>query len=427
MTFDFTNSTIMSVLFGVAQHDQAQRRQQLERFALQYTQPLVTFLCRTKRIEPEQAEEIVQDFWLAKLVLPSPDQTIAAKYLVKVRETAATSPGSFRRYLMRSIGYHFLDRMRRNKNAPASLDGMEGFDVVSEQDCQAFDAAWANSILRTCINEVHQECIANDQIPMWQLFCSQIVLPKLWGTPPPGYATLATKFEFSDARTAANAVRTVIRKFQSHLNARVLDYLPVEPSEKSNRSIEQECSAILALLSKPGALDSKLFEDVVRHVAPDERRGPESSFMGISVDERPFLTDPSQSLYSTDADFHFRWQQLLITPICKWLASHAESCDATLPTTFRDMARGQTLSTELLLSIRNTAKRLAREEQDEPQVILATLYLASIANGQRNHNTLLTADPPAKILRRIDQILQHSWLDSDTRQLLSRFQSSLLE
>lgn len=304
---------------------------------------------------------------------------------------------------------------------------MEGFDVVSEQDCQAFDAAWANSILWTCINEIHQECIDNDQMPMWQLFCSQIVLPKLWGTPPPGYATLATKFDFSDARSAANAVRTVIRKFQSHLKTRVLDYLPVEPTEESNRGIEQECSAILALLSKPGALDSRLFEDVVKHVDPDQRRGPESSFMGIAVDERPFLTDPSQSLYSTDSDFLFRWQQLLKTPIGNWLTSHSESCDPNLITTFRDMARGQALSTDLLLSIRNTAKRLAREEQDEPQVILATLYLASIANAQRNHDTLLTADPPTKILRRIDQILQHTWLDSDSRQLLSRFQSSLLE
>ncbi len=417
----------MSVLFDVAQQDQGLRRRQLERFALQYTQPLVTFLCRTKRLELEQAEEIVQDFWLAKLIQPPPEQTIAAKHLEKMRENVSTSPGSFRRYLMRSIGYHFLDKMRRNKNAPASLDAMEGFDAVTEQDCQAFDAAWANSILRTCVNEVHQECFKNDQLEMWHLFCAQIVLPKLWGTPPPGYAALATKFAFSDARSAANAVRTVIRKFQSHLKARVLDYLPVEPSEESNRSIEQECSAILALLSKPGVLDSKLFTDVIKNVDEDQRLGSESSFLSISVVEKPFLTEPSQSLYSTDEDFHFRWQQLLTTTICEWLASQSEPCDATLTATFRDMVRGQQLSTELLLSIRNTAKRLAREEQDEPQVILAMLYLASIANGQSNHGTLLTADPPEKILRRIDQVLRYRWLDSDSRQLLSRFQSSLLE
>lgn len=38
-------------------------------------------------MEQEQAEEIVQDFWLTKLIIPTADQTIAAKYLEKVRET----------------------------------------------------------------------------------------------------------------------------------------------------------------------------------------------------------------------------------------------------------------------------------------------------------------------------------------------------
>ena len=167
MTFEFANSTIMSVLYGVAHQDATQRRSQLERFALQYTQPLVAFLCRAKRISQEQAEEIVQSFWLHKLILPPPEQTIVAKFIDKVRRSGAMRAGSFRRYLMRAVANHFLDGMRRDKYTPASLEAMVGFDVVSELDRQTFDAAWANAILRSCVNGVREECLGNGQESMW--------------------------------------------------------------------------------------------------------------------------------------------------------------------------------------------------------------------------------------------------------------------
>jgi DNA-directed RNA polymerase specialized sigma24 family protein len=425
VTFDFGNSTIMSVLFGVAHAEHAQRRLQLERFAIQYTRPLVTFLCRTKRIPEEQAEEIVQDFWFAKLIQPAPDQNIAAKYLEKVVEKSPVPSGSFRKFLMRAISNHFIDRMRKNKNAPASLDAMAGFDAVTEQDCQTFDAAWANSILHACIKAVHQECLDNRQLPMWHLFCSQIVVPKLSGTSSPGYAMLAKKFKFSDAGTAANAVRTVIRKFQSHLKTQVLDYLPVALTDESNRIVEQECNDILELLSKPNALDSTLFADVIDWAELKLPNASESFCIAFDVEDRPFLDDPSRSFYSTDEDFRFRWQQLLVTPIAEWLASHSETCPASEHAKFIDLVMGERLPIEVPTAVRNTAKRLARQEQDEPQVILAALYLASIASAHRNHGKLLTSDPLEKVLGRIEQILKLVWLDDGTRESLLRFLSTI--
>ena len=99
---------------------------------------------------------------------------------------------------------------------------------------------------------------------------------------PPGYALLATEMGYSDARSAANAVRTVIRKFQSHMKSCISDYLPIKDITDSENRVEQEFSEILELLSKPGILDRELFDDVIgdgtSKIEPDDSK---SSFINL--------------------------------------------------------------------------------------------------------------------------------------------------
>ena len=315
MTFDNAGSTIMSILFGVAHKDDALRREQLERFASQYTQPLVDYLERSKRVDSLDASEIVQEFWLVKLIQPNPEDNLVAKYLESLRNRLDDATDSFRKYLLRSISNHYLDSLRKRKLNVVSLEQLEGFDVVSDSDCNIFDSVWANSLLRQVVTRVRSECRANDQLAMWQLFCRQIVLPQLTNNGPPGYALLATEMGYSDARSAANAVRTVIRKFQSHMKSCISDYLPIKDITDSENRVEQEFSEILELLSKPGILDRELFDDVIgdgtSKIEPDDSK---SSFINLPEQSSNFLVGPEQSLYAKDEDIEFRWRQILAMP-----------------------------------------------------------------------------------------------------------------
>lgn len=242
MVFDSAGSTIMSVLLGIAQSDESERKQYLERFASQYTQPLVEYLCRAKQLGPEEAADLVQNFWLAKLILPKPADNLVAKYLDAQRTKHDDAQNSFRSYLMRSIANHCLDDARISKRKPLSLQDVPGFDIPEKLDNYTFDTAWANAILRKIVNDVRDECRANEQEEMWTLFCRQIVLPKLTGTSPPGYAQLAQEFDYSSTRSATNAVRTVIRKFQRILKQHIRNYLPIIELERSDSLIETEVS-----------------------------------------------------------------------------------------------------------------------------------------------------------------------------------------
>ncbi|MDX1928310.1 MAG: hypothetical protein SFV81_17415 [Pirellulaceae bacterium] len=425
MSFDDAGSTILSMLFGVAQYDAEIRRQQLDRFACQYTQPLVDYLSQKNKLSTHEASDLVQGFWLAKLIQPDPSANLVAAYLLTQRHQSQPESNSFRKYLLRSLSNYFLDYARR-KQTIVSIDEMQGFEPVSEADYQVFDNVWANALLRTVVDRVLEECSTNDQQAMWELFCRQIVLPNLTGQKPPGYALLASELGYADARTAGNAVRTVIRKFQSHLRLCIRDYLPVNSIAESDHGVETELASIIELLSRPGGLAKEMFDDIIesKWTQPSSEI-PQSSFIDLDTKKSAFLVGPEHSLYSTDEDIAFRWQQILVKPIFEWLQEAGETLER-IDGKFSDLAQRSTLPENVLQRIRNVAKRLARDPGDEPQVVLAAIYMLAIASCYQNQGKLLTADPPAKIRLRIDQIVRCNWLDQPTKSYLNEFALALV-
>ena len=422
MNFENAGSTIMSILFGVSQEDTHTQKEYLERFARQYTQPLVDFLCKAKKQTEEDAFDLVQSFWVEKLVQPPPQENIVAKFLV------AKERGSFRKYLMRAVSNYFLDWLRRKKRLHAlSLEQLEGFDAISEEDVNTFDFAWANRLLRTVVNNVHDECMQNNQQDMWKLFLQQLILPRLMNCPPPGYAALALEMGFRDARSASNAVRTVIRKFQSHMKHCIGDYVPASSMAESNAGISQEFDEIISVLSKQGALDLAIFSDLLPAELLSEMESKrEASHLSVedTVQEISFINTPEKSLYATNEDIAFRWSQLRASSILGWLSPHGVKLDPKWDASFDSLARGEFLPEDMISKIRNNAKQSAREPKDEPVVILALIYLLAIAAGYEHHHRIFSSDSSQKIKNRMLQLLELSWLDKNSRRTLQRFLDS---
>jgi len=421
MAFDNAGSTIMSVLFGVADQDDRRRQYYLERFAIQYSQPLVDYFCKSKKQSEAEALDLVQDFWLHKLVQPPASENLVAKYLQAQHQFASQGEQSFRRYLLRSISNHLLDALRRKRKS-VSLDELGSFEVVSDADYHAFDTVWANRLLHTVVTRVRDECHHNGQLAMWKLFLKQLVLPRLFDTSPPGYAELAAEMGFRDARSAGNAVRTVIRKFHSHMKHCIGDYLPVSSLSASESGISEEFHEIMALLSRPGALDPTMFDDFIADCGAGAslRRDPASSNK-MPPSAPSFFSGPEQTLYLTDADIGFRWQQFRESPITTWLESLGVVVDGSCKASFVDLARGAFFDEKLVAAIRNGAKQAAREPEDEPVVILGLIYLLAIATGFKHHRRIFSSDPVAKIQGRMSQLLPFAWLDDESKATLRQF------
>lgn len=425
MSFENAGSTIMSVLFGITDQNDRARSVYLERFVHQYSQPLVDFLCKAKMQTEEDALDLVQSFWVSKLLQPSPNENIVAKYLSAIKRPESDRPLTFRQYLLRSISNQLLDSLRRKKRLDMqSLDQLEGFDAVSQKDIDVFDNAWANRLLRTVVNNVHDECYQNNQMGMWKLFLRQLILPRLTNSSPPGYAELALAMGFRDARSASNAVRTVIRKFQSHMRQCIGDYLPVSSLAESDEGVTEEFDEIISLLSKPGALDPVIFGDVLKDCSDVGGLSTRnlSHFSNIGVQhEDGFLSDPDKTLYASEVDIECRWLQLRESSIAQWLKSLGGTLDAPSEATFESLARNEFLPEQSIMEIRNVAKRAAREPEDEPVVIFGLIYLLAIAVGFEHHHRIFSSDPLEKIKIRMSQLLAFPWLDNNSKETLQTF------
>ena len=258
---------------------------------------------------------------------------------------------------------------------------------------------------------------------MWRLFVRQLVLPRLKDTCPPGYAELAEVMGFRDARSAANAVRTVVRKFQSHMKHCIGDYLPVNSLSESESGVNEEFHEIMSLLSRPGSLDPSMFDDLVNdcigeHAQSGDNSSP--SIVGFNS-EASFFSAPETTLYATDKDIGFRWHQFRESSIAIWLESFGTNIDGAMDATFESLACGEFASEEFIVAIRNTAKRAAREPEDEPVVLLGLIYLLAIAVGFKHHKRIFSSDSVSKIRSRMSQLIELAWLDERSRSTLRFF------
>ncbi len=431
MSFENAGSTIMSLLVGLAGEDARSRTNYLQRFAIQYTQPLVDYLCRAKRHTESDAVDLVQSFWLSKLLEPPPNQNLVARYLSAQQNTDGQRQASFRLYLLRSISNHALDQMRRKQRLDVQrLEELDGFDPISPRDIELFDVAWANKLLRTVVNNVQAECKASNQSEMWQLFLRQIIWPRLNGSPPPGYAELAESMGFRDARSASNAVRTVIRKFQSHMRQCIRDYLPANSEAETELGTSEEFQQIMSVLSKPGSLDLTQFTDLLasQSIGHSEIAECDQFSQLGTLNAKSFVNGPEQTLYVTDNDIAARWQQLRQTSLKDWFDSLQYPSEG-LPTnevqlSFDSLAKGDYLPDALIIAIRDAAKSAGIQPGDEPVVIYSLIYMLAIANGFMHHGCLYSSDSVEILKGRAQQIVRHSWIDPDSRSYLKTFINS---
>lgn len=417
MFYDNAQSTVFTMLEKAARGEGSLRADAVERFCQTYSEPLIDFLCISKRIDRIDAEEIVQSFWSERFLAENGEVPFLVKYL----EKKETQPDlSLRKYLAKSLSFHFLTHARRKSRTQAiSMDALEGWEPVEDAVQQDFDVVWANRILMRAIEIVRLECSAKGQPQHWTVFEAQALRPALFSKAPVGYAELAKKYAFRNPKAVSNVMQTMVRKFHRVFRTLVNDYAPSDLIGEESESGEIE--ALFGILAKPGHLLLKPIESNTDWSCGFEVQQGSEFGAGLQID---LLNDASR-LFSTQDDLSAGWLDLCQQPLSQWLLES----DACPKEESLERVLHESTSAEICDLVRSRAKSQGRASGMNvapiPQEFFAASYLLAIAAAKVRLGITISTQSADGLANRAKSTLSFKWLKDSDRNLLSEFASTL--
>jgi RNA polymerase sigma-70 factor (ECF subfamily) len=185
-----------------------------------YWQPLKIYFIATFPTLHNQADTLLQDF--------AEDRLLKEGWLLR----ADQNRGRFRDFLKTSLRNFVLDHLSRVevKNAPVSLDELEHeLPQTSDQDAEAFDLAWARTVLAETLRRMEADC-KNPQAEqprrgqIWEMFRLRLLEPVFNDAEPPAYEQLIEQFGLKSPTDASNTLLSAKRIFKVHLNQVIKEY-----------------------------------------------------------------------------------------------------------------------------------------------------------------------------------------------------------
>ena len=187
-------TTCASIILGVRSHDGQRRTRSTEQICLVYWKPVYKYLRLRWRFNPEETQDITQDFFLKVL-----ERDLFASYDPK--------KGRFRTFVRVCLDRFVVDRgriaraLKRGGNMqPLAVDfarAEEELTVdaeVSDPFDVFFDAEWMRHLLSMSVEKLETECSSKGKNLHYRIFA------RFYLHPPggaPSYAELATEFAVS--------------------------------------------------------------------------------------------------------------------------------------------------------------------------------------------------------------------------------------
>ena len=417
MFSDEVQSTIMTILNQATGFDESLRRTAMERFCLTYAQPLVAFLQTTKRISEEEAHEVVQGFFSDRLF----GKDASAPFIeVFLKKKAKIPQLSFRRYLAKSVTFHFLSMKRKHSRE----NTVEDFDLVldaqtaqSTEDEDVFDLAWANHLILRVLESVRLDCVKHGQLDLWQLFELHVLRPATTGQPSPGYVELANRLKLTDPKQAANRLQTVIRKFRRQTEQAVADYLPSHHAGQSQEEAILEINKVLEVLSKPGCL---------RIRAQQDAQSMYSCAYGVDekYNQTAKLNDAffrHHHLFVATNDLKLAWEHLLLLPLKTWLFQNGQVSESLCMSNLLDPSFDDIDTCD---RVRSRAKQLGTQVNEDaadlPLEFLMVAYLLAIAVAKVRTGQNISTQPLETLKSKFEQVMNAPWIDPSSHALFQQ-------
>lgn len=197
--------------------ENAGRRPALAEFLGLYFAALQRYLVVGMRIEPDLAQDILQDFFYAKF--------LAGNLLT----AADPARGRFRDLLLKSLRNHAISELRRRKGWTGRIEPLDDLGEYASEETDLGDllqCLWAQQVLTAAVSALEQECQRRGREDVWQVFRLRLADPALRGTAPAEYRELVDKLGIDTPRKAINLLTTGTRMFMRHLEQVVASYAP---------------------------------------------------------------------------------------------------------------------------------------------------------------------------------------------------------
>ncbi len=416
-------STVLSILHGTTAEDAATRATSLRRLCEQYTAPLVAYLHVSRRIPLEDAEDLVNEFWTQKLLVPSAHENIVAKYF----QSSAYGPTrGFRKFIFRSVANFQLDHVKKiqRRGKTLSLEQLEGWQPTSDGLVDPeFDRIWARHILGQVVDIARGECELKGQQDMWRLFVACISQPL--NNTQRSMSELAVLHGFDNAKQASAALITVSRKFDRLLKSLVANYLPGQETTEENEALIAEVNDLREILSRPGVVN-------VESLGLLENPGEPAQMNRGETDGNLTCLNFSHNRIS-HSDLTSLWQALLEQRLLDWLPEFSGPIAVDWHSLrFGDLANWANPHLELLRMVHQYSKRQGTSSQETafefvrlPKEFFSVIYLTAIAVSYLQFCTHLSKASRSQLVEWVDAAALFPWLDSRTRELLVDFQDNL--
>jgi DNA-directed RNA polymerase specialized sigma24 family protein len=176
-----------------------------------YRPALSSHLVRRCRMQPEQADDLLQEFIVRKIL----------QYNLPAHANRAR--GKFRTLLLTALD-NFVRTRSGTEDPCASLpENHDASDSALSPD-ESFDVPWARQVLHEAMRRMRAECQQTGRLDIWDVFESRIVAPTLEDAAPVDYQTLVTRHKLESPMQASNLLMTGKRNFERTLRSVISEY-----------------------------------------------------------------------------------------------------------------------------------------------------------------------------------------------------------
>ncbi|HRK32447.1 MAG TPA: hypothetical protein PLD59_15390 [Tepidisphaeraceae bacterium] len=140
-------------------------------------------------------------------------------------DRAEATRGRFRSFLVRSLQNYLTDRHRRTKarhEEPLTSAHLEEASLPTAES-DAFDHAWACSVLQQALANTQTYLLNTDQSDTWEVFDRRIAQPILGDCEPTPYSVLAAELSLEGPIQASNLLSSAKRVFSRQLQSILAD------------------------------------------------------------------------------------------------------------------------------------------------------------------------------------------------------------
>ena len=214
------------------------KRQALGELLRRYFPALRAHLVYGKRLSPEDADDLVQEFVADKII---------EKELIG---RADAQRGKFRTFLLTALDRFLIDRFRE-ENARKRSPGEGRVQAIGDQAEQlpdrqtdVFDLAWARNVIDQTVQLMRQECERSGRRDVWGVFECRLLGPMLGQAEPVEYEELVRRLGLQSPSHASNVLITAKRMFARVMRAVVGEYT------RHSAEIESEIGELMEVLAR---------------------------------------------------------------------------------------------------------------------------------------------------------------------------------